>query len=133
MRVDGGCHCGRFHYEADIDPERVGICHCTDCQTLTGSAFRVTVQAPAERFTISGGEPSIYIKTADSGNKRAHAFCPDCGSPLYAAALENTPTYSLRLGALNQRALLTPRRQIWCDRALPWVGEITAIDSAPRG
>jgi hypothetical protein len=93
----------------------------------------VTVQAPAESFSITGGEPSIYIKTADSGNKRAHAFCPDCGSPLYAAALENTPSYSLRLGALNQRALLTPRRQIWCDRALPWVENIEAIESAPRG
>ena len=133
MKVEGGCHCGRFTYEAEIDPLKVGMCHCTDCQTLTGSAFRVTVAAPAEGFSITGGAPSIYIKTADSGNKRAHAFCPDCGGPLYACAPENPTSYSLRLGALKQRALLKPQRQIWCDRALPWVTQIDGIESAPRG
>jgi hypothetical protein len=43
MHIDGQCHCGRVTYQADIDPERVSICHCTDCQTLTGSPYRVTV------------------------------------------------------------------------------------------
>ena len=105
MKVEGGCHCGRFTYEAEIDPLKVGMCHCTDCQTLTGSAFRVTVAAPAEGFSITGGAPSIYIKTADSGNKRAHAFCPTCGGSLYACALDNPTSYSLRLGALKQRAV----------------------------
>src|SRR5262245_4627881 len=38
MKVDGRCHCGYITYEAEIDPEKVMICHCTDCQTLTGSA-----------------------------------------------------------------------------------------------
>ena len=34
MKVDGRCHCGSSPYEAEIDPEKVAICHCTDCQTL---------------------------------------------------------------------------------------------------
>ena len=46
MHIDGGCHCGFIKYEAEIDPNAVRICHCTDCQTLTGSAYRVTVAAP---------------------------------------------------------------------------------------
>ena len=29
MRVDGGCHCGSITFEAGIDPDAVGICHCT--------------------------------------------------------------------------------------------------------
>jgi hypothetical protein len=43
MHIDGQCHCGRVTYQAEIDPERVSICHCTDCQALTGSPYRVTV------------------------------------------------------------------------------------------
>jgi len=39
MKIDGGCHCGYITYTAEIDPDKVGICHCTDCQTLSGSAF----------------------------------------------------------------------------------------------
>ncbi len=35
MNIEGGCHCGALRYEAQIDPEGVGICHCTDCQTLS--------------------------------------------------------------------------------------------------
>jgi hypothetical protein len=43
MDVHGHCHCGRVSFEADIDPQAVSVCHCTDCQALTGSPYRVTV------------------------------------------------------------------------------------------
>ena len=128
MKIDGSCHCGKITYEAEVDPKMVAICHCTDCQALTGTAFRTNVQAPAATFKLLSGEPKIYIKTtADSGNRRAHAFCPDCGSPIYAAALSNTPSYALRLGAIKQRAQLRPQVQIWSKSALPWSTDISAI------
>ena len=120
MKVDGRCHCGRIRFEAEADPEAVGVCHCSDCQTLTGSVFRANVQVPAASFVLHG-QPKIYLKTADSGRQRAHAFCPDCGTPIYAAAPKDTPTYSLRIGTLRQRAQFgVPKRQIWCDSAVPW-------------
>lgn len=43
MKADGHCLCGYLTYEAEVDADQVEICHCTDCQTLSGSAFRVTV------------------------------------------------------------------------------------------
>ena len=43
MKITGACHCGAITIEGEADPEKVGICHCTDCQTGTGSAFRVSV------------------------------------------------------------------------------------------
>ena len=36
MKVTGSCHCGQITYEAEVDPETVRVCHCTDCQKLTG-------------------------------------------------------------------------------------------------
>jgi hypothetical protein len=59
MRIDGRCHCGFITYEADIDPERVVICHCTDCQTLTGSAFRTAVLTREGGFRLLSGELKI--------------------------------------------------------------------------
>ena len=132
MDVTGRCHCGAISYSAAVDPAKVGICHCTDCQTLTGSAYRVSVPAPAETFKLLSGQPKVYIKTAESGNKRAHAFCPSCGSPVYASAIADTPTYSLRVGALDQRASLPPRRQIWCKSALPWSENLEEVPGIPR-
>jgi hypothetical protein len=79
MKVDGACHCGFIKVEAEVDPEAVTICHCTDCQTGTGSAFRVSVPVAGAAFKMAG-EPTGYLKTtADSGNPRVQAFCPKCG------------------------------------------------------
>jgi hypothetical protein len=49
------------------------------------------------------------VKTAESGNKRPHAFCGDCGTPIYACAVDNPQTYALRVGTITQRAAFSPR------------------------
>jgi len=132
MRIEGRCHCGRIAYEATVDPDTVGICHCADCQTLSGSPYRAAIPTAAADFVLLRGEPKIYVKTAESGTKRAQAFCPDCGTPIYAAAPSDPPTYSLRLGAIKQRDMLRPHRQIWCRSALPWTMNISDIDKRER-
>ena len=123
MRIDGGCHCGAITYEAEVDPETTSICHCVDCQKLTGTAFRVTVPASEDRFRITSGEPKLYIKTtADSGAPRAQAFCPDCGSHLYATSVGEGPKiYGIRVGTARQREELAPRRQSWHRSKLHWL------------
>ena len=132
MKIEGACHCGNIAYRAEVDPNTVRICHCTDCQTLTGSAYRANVQAPAESFEFLRGEPKIYVKTAESGAKRAHAFCGNCGTPIYAAATHAPASYSLRVGAIKQRAELRPMRQIWCRSALPWSMDLSGIEKLDR-
>jgi hypothetical protein len=128
MKVHGSCHCGQITYQAEVDPDRVGLCNCTDCQMLTGSAFRVTVAAPSAGFQLLSGTPATYIKTADSGTRRRHAFCPVCGTPVYACAeTDAPPSFSLRVGCLQERAQLSPRRQIWCRSAVPWTRNIAEI------
>ena len=39
MKVDGGCLCGNIKYVAEVDQETATVCHCTDCQVNSGSAF----------------------------------------------------------------------------------------------
>jgi hypothetical protein len=127
MHIDGRCHCGNISYEAEIDPNWVGVCHCTDCQTFSGSAFGISVAAPRSDFRLLSGEPKIYVKTADSGSKRAQAFCGECGTRIYATAATDPQVYNLRLGAVRQRAELTPRLQYWCRSALPWVMDLGSV------
>lgn len=128
MRVDGGCHCRAITFYCDADPGLVGICHCTDCQTLTGSAFRVTVPVEAKNFHILSGVPKIYIKTADSGSRRRQAFCTDCGTPIYATSdTENPFIYGIRVGTLRQRAALRPTHAVWQRSALPWIPAFAGV------
>ncbi len=134
MKVTGGCHCGHITYEAEVEPGTVRVCHCSDCQRLTGTAFRANIASLPGTFVLKSGTPKIYIKTAESGARRAHAFCPECGTPIYSAAPEQNPqSYGLRLGGLDQRAALgPPRRQIWCRSALPWSMDISAVERSER-
>jgi hypothetical protein len=128
MKIDGGCHCGAITYEAEVDPDKVTVCHCTDCQTLSGSAFRVVVLT--DRFRLLGGEPKIYVKTGESGRKRVQSFCANCGTPIYSADAAAPEVYSIRLGTVRQRAELPPKVQIWCRSALPWtmnLGPVTQV------
>ena len=127
MKIDGACHCGNITYVAEIDPDKVGICHCTDCQTLSGTAFRVNVPVAKDAFTLLTGQPKIYVKTAESGAKRAQAFCPDCGTPIYAAAASDPQVFNIRVGTARQRAELRPKTQGWCRSARDWVMDLRPL------
>ena len=133
MKIDGSCHCGAIRYEAEVDRSDVSICHCTDCQKLTGSAFRVTVGAEEENFRLTAGQPKLYVKTAESGAQRVQAFCADCGSPIYTTSVGDSPkTYGLRVGTIHQRQELAPAQQVWRRSALPWVPDMDDLDTHDR-
>ena len=131
MRITGGCHCGAIKYEAEIDSAAVGLCHCMDCQVMSGSAFRATVPVKQEGFKLTG-TPKVYVKTAQSGNKRAQAFCPNCGTHLYATSVEDQKVFGVRVGTSDQRAELKPMRQIWCQSAQPWAQNIESLPKTAR-
>lgn len=129
MKVEGACQCGFITIEGEVNPEKVTICHCTDCQSGTGSAFRVAVPMPGDTFKMTG-QPAIYVKTTpESGNPRALAFCPKCGSPIYSTTPGDGPkgSYMVWVGILRQREQLKPRRQIWFRSARQWVNELNGI------
>jgi hypothetical protein len=131
MKIDGGCHCGAIAYEADIDPDMVRICNCTDCQRLSGTAFRVMVRVGEDDFRIVSGTPKVYVKTAESGNKRAQAFCDQCGTHIYATSAgdEGPKSYGIRLGTARQFRELAPTAMMWGRSALPWLGTIPDLPS----
>lgn len=134
MRVTGHCLCGEIAFETDIDPNEARICHCTDCQRLSGAPFRVVVASAEADFRLLRGAPSIYVKTAESGHKRQQAFCGTCGSPLYATSDEAPGNRILRLraGVLDQHAQLVPHKQLWTQSALPWLPELPG-EKHPKG
>jgi hypothetical protein len=137
MKIEGRCHCGNLKYVAEVDPDMVEVCHCTDCQTLSGSAFRVVVPAQPGTFKLVSGEPKTYVKTAESGNRRVQAFCPNCGTSLYAHALAGDPhirppIVGLRVGAIVQRDQLPPKTQYWTRSRQHWVTEMAALPAVEK-
>lgn len=128
MKINGGCHCGSITYEAEADPDKVVLCHCTDCQTLSGSAFRIVVPIAEEDFTLLSGALKTYVKTAESGNKRAQTFCPECGTNIYATSVGDGPKMlGVRVATTRQRDSLPPKRQVWFRSHQPWLTDLKAV------
>jgi hypothetical protein len=131
MKIDGRCHCGAISYVADINPALVIICHCTDCQTISGGPYRANEPVKATNFALRG-QPKIYTKTAESGQRMNLAFCGDCGAALFSHKAGDDGVIYLHLGAVAQRAELVPKGQFWCRSALPWAQDINGIPGRPE-
>ncbi len=133
MEIEGGCHCGRIRYRAEIDPGKVRLCHCQDCQKLSGSPFRVVVAVPENDFSIVTGKPRIYVKISESGNERQQSFCENCGSPIYATSNESEPKkFGIRVRTIDNGDKLIPERQFWTKSAVKWLNKISAITKFER-
>jgi len=129
MKINGECHCGQITFEAEANPNSVGICHCSDCQSLSASAFRTIAIVADDLFKLTKGTPTEYVKVAESGNHRIQAFCPNCGTGLYATETGKGPKfYNIRVGVTDQRRKLIPKFEVWCQSALPWLPENTLTD-----
>ena len=129
MKIDGRCHCGYVTYEAEIDPEKVLICHCGDCQTLTGSTFRTVALTYEDAFKLLSGELRTYVKTGESGAKRQQSFCPECGAPIYSSTVGEGPkVHAIGVGTARQRESYTG---FWVTRDQSARFAVTAMTSIP--
>ena len=131
MQIHGHCHCGSISFTAEVDPAKVVVCHCADCQKMSGAPFRAVVPVPAKDFSLIG-DPKIYIKTSQSGNRRAQAFCGDCGTPLYATSPDDPAVYGVRLGCVEERARLAPSKQVWTRSSMPWLHDLNSVPGVPE-
>lgn len=128
MKINGGCHCGQVTFQAEIEADQVEICHCTDCQTLSGSAYRTVASANEGSFKLLTGELKRYEKTGDNGSIRVQSFCPECGTPILSSPPEGISGFvGIRVGAIAQRNQLIPTHQIWFRSAQNWTQDLSGM------
>ena len=119
IQVNGECHCGKIEIKATVKLSEVRACHCTDCQQMSGAPLRAIAVAPADKIKITG-IPKEYIKIGDSGNKRIQAFCPECGTQLFATDMKKT-LYNLLTGFLEQKNDLIPKTHVFTQSSMSWI------------
>ncbi len=131
METVGSCHCGYIKFKSEISPQAI-ICHCNDCQVLSGSAYRVNVKAAASTFEITQGELKAYRKTAESGDIRIQTFCPVCATPIYSSKELDPEFLFVRIGALKNREKFTPAAQIWKRSELCNFTDLAQVPGSPE-
>jgi predicted ABC-type ATPase len=56
---EGGCRCGQVRLRITAPPLLSMACHCTGCQTMSASAFSLSLAIPTQGFEVVAGEPVI--------------------------------------------------------------------------
>ena len=134
MHIDGSCLCGHVTYEAEADPAHTAVCHCTDCQVSSATAYGVVVRIEADSFKLTSGTLKSWVKTAESGNRRALTFCPECGTRIYGAPEDPASGghFSLRSGTIRQRDQFIPVLQVWTRSRLPWTLDLARVKETEK-
>jgi hypothetical protein len=115
----GSCLCGKVNYAGSADPLFTGLCHCTNCQKATGSAFAGVIGIPAPSIRVTG-TTTRYDGVGDSGKATHRDFCPVCGTTVTQSADVMAGITMVPIGTLADTSWVKPGSQIYCDRAIDW-------------
>ena len=121
-KLDGSCLCGKVTYSCATEPVATAVCHCTDCQKQTGTAFSVIVAVPREALRVEGDSLASFTTVGtDSGQNVSRQFCRECSSPIASLADAMPQLAFIKAGTLDDTSWLDPQMHVWCDSAQPWV------------
>lgn len=125
----GGCLCGAVRYEVTAEPVAFMLCHCRDCQYISGGEPAAVVVVPAGAFRQIKGEARSYAVKGESGNTVSRQFCGECGTPLFSG-LETMPHLKvIKAGSLDDPSWLKPTAFLWTKSAQPWAHKDAAVPS----
>jgi hypothetical protein len=117
----GGCICGYARYQIVAEPIALFACHCSDCQTITGSGFVLALRVPYGSVTMTKGEAKPYERTEAGGRKRIIHRCPHCLTVLWSERPDSKEYVTVYGGTLDDSPALRPVAYIWARDAMSWI------------
>lgn len=121
------CCCGALNVRTSGEPVRISVCHCTECQRRTGSAFGVQARFREEDVAITGAS-SQYARKGDSGGVAIMHFCPVCGSIVFWRANAIPGFVTVAVGAFADSGFPAPTVSVYGERKHGWVAFNCAIE-----
>ncbi len=116
----GGCLCGRVRYRIHEDPITFHACHCTDCQTESGSAFGISMSLRRSAFEHERGEVrSIVVELPDGVRRWPATVCANCLVRLWNVSLVAPNIVGLQAGTLDDPKAYEPYGNLWTRSARP--------------
>jgi hypothetical protein len=119
--LDGGCSCGAVRYRLRGPPLFVNCCHCTQCQTLTGSAFVVNAIIEADRVELLSGAVEITAGPSESGRPHDIHRCAACHTALWSDYGRRKVMLFVRAGTLDDPSATPPGAHIFTRSKVAWL------------
>ena len=126
----GGCMCGEVRFEIKNEALVSLLCHCKDCQKLSGSAFTSGVVFPKDSIFYEKKNTSSYEYSGGSGAKMTRTFCKTCGTPIATVVAGLGDLCVVALVAFDDASQCpAPSVGVHMNNAKPWV---TLADSVTK-
>ena len=120
LELSGGCDCGEVRFACTANPINEYKCHCRTCQRLSGSGFMAVIWVPRNKWTLTQGEPAVYVTEADSGRALHRCFCKTCGSNVFVSHSAMPDIVMIVPSALDDPSVFKPRAELWTSTAYSW-------------
>jgi hypothetical protein len=117
----GACICGFVRYEIIAEPITLFACHCSDCQTVTGSGFVLALWVPYGGVSVLKGEARPYERTEADNRRRIIFRCPHCLTVLWSERPDSKEYVTIYAGTLDDSPVLRPVGHIWTRDAQTWL------------
>lgn len=119
--MDGGCGCGQVRYTITAtQPPVVYACHCTDCQTQSGSAFGLQMPVFEAMISVTGDMVSGE-RTQPSGAIGMIFCCSNCLIRIYSKNSTRPGMVVVRAGTLDASKQIVPKFHLWTKSKQPWI------------
>jgi hypothetical protein len=132
---EGGCLCGSVRYRVVGEPTLAGVCHCTRCKRLTGSAFVTAAYFDEAAVQITSGVLKTYEYRSDTTNRWIKIeFCTNCGTTVTWTAQWAPGIRTIGVGTLDDPDWITPITHIFARSALHWITfppDVQIVQSQP--
>lgn len=117
--MTGGCLCGALRWRADGEPELQGLCHCRNCQRLSGGGHVGFICFP-DAAAIVQGETRSYGVTGGSGRLATRFSCPVCNAIVFGRSEMMPGKINFYAGSLDDASLFKPTLAIFVRTRPPW-------------
>jgi hypothetical protein len=118
--LTGQCQCGAVRYSVQGQRACAFVCHCTDCQRQSASAFGMAAWVDAAQLRVEQGTLTDWVRTMPSGKQMLCRFCGVCGSRLFHQVL-GARYLSIKTGSLDDPTQCAPVAHMWVQSKQPWV------------
>ncbi|WP_029010991.1 GFA family protein [Azospirillum halopraeferens] len=116
----GGCACGAIRYETTSEPIFENHCQCRECQKRSGTGHSSYLTFPNRADMVICGDVSTWKVAGDSGNMKAHAFCPTCGTPVFLTFDAMPDLIAVHAASLDDPGRFEPRVVTYAVRGHGW-------------
>ena len=117
-RIAGSCLCKKVRFSVANQFKRFYLCHCTQCQKITGSAHAANLFTSPDNIQWTEREQFI-TRFVHPSRDFSTAFCACCGCGL-PFVTKSGRALIVPAGSLDQQPALVPNENIFWSERVSW-------------